>query len=118
MNVVAPARKLSALLLIATLHAAALAAPTGTRFETSAQVASTRLQLNGAGTRFKAIFKVYDMALYTTRKVGTPEELLALPASSAPRSAASARASRLPAISPSRSTRSTSPTCTPTMSAG
>lgn len=79
MNLAAPARHVSALLLMATLHAAALAAPTATRFEPSAQVASTRLQLNGAGTRFKAIFKVYDMALYTSRKVGTADELLALP---------------------------------------
>jgi hypothetical protein len=69
----------AAALLIATLHTAALAAPAGTRFEPSAQVAGTRLQLNGSGTRFKAIFKVYDMALYTPRKVGTTEELMALP---------------------------------------
>lgn len=79
MNVAAPIRNLSTLLLIATLHTAAVSAPTGTRFEPAAQVAATKLQLNGAGTRFKAIFKVYDMALYTTRKVGTAEELLALP---------------------------------------
>jgi hypothetical protein len=27
----------------------------------------------------QAVFKVYDMALYTTRKVGTPEDVLGLP---------------------------------------
>ena len=48
------------------------------RFEPAAQVATTKLQLNGSGTRFKAIFKVYDMALYTPRKVGTAEQLMAL----------------------------------------
>ncbi len=58
---------------------AAVAAPTTTRFEPAAQVQGTRLLLNGAGTRFKAIFKVYDMALYTPKKVATTEELLALP---------------------------------------
>ena len=63
----------------AIVHGAAVAAPTGTHFETAAQLQGTKLQLNGAGTRFRTIFKVYDMALYTTRKVGTPEELLALP---------------------------------------
>src|SRR3990167_9317257 len=42
-------------------------------------VQGTNLTLNGAGTRYKAIFKVYDLALYTPRKVSTPEELLALP---------------------------------------
>ncbi len=31
------------------------------------------------GTRYKAIFRVYDMALYTPSKVTTPEALLALP---------------------------------------
>jgi hypothetical protein len=44
-----------------------------------AQGSTTKMLLNGAGTRYRAIFKVYDMALYTTKKVGTPEELLALP---------------------------------------
>ena len=71
-------RALLALILASTLHAAALAAPTQTRFEPSVQVAGTKLQLNGTGTRFKAIFKVYDMALYTPRKVRTREELMAL----------------------------------------
>ena len=65
-------------LVAATLQGAALAAPTNTRFEPSAQLAGARLQLNGAGTRYKAIFKVYDMALYTPSKVSTPEALLAL----------------------------------------
>ena len=70
---------LLALVLATMLHGAALAASTTTRFEPAAQAAGTKLQLSGTGTRFKAIFKVYDMALYTPRKVGTTEELLALP---------------------------------------
>ncbi len=57
----------------------ALAAPTTTKFEPQVEVQGTKLQLNGAGTRYKAIFKVYDMGLYTTKKVGTAAELLALP---------------------------------------
>ena len=63
----------------AILHGAAFAASPGTHFEPTLQLQGTRLQLNGAGTRFRSIFKVYDLALYTTRKVGTAEELLALP---------------------------------------
>ena len=55
------------------------AAPTPPKFPPIAQVAGTPLQLNGNGTRYKAIFKVYDLALYTTKKVGTADELLALP---------------------------------------
>jgi hypothetical protein len=65
-------------LVVALAAPVAIAAPQ-TKFDTAAEVRGTRLQLNGAGTRFKAIFRVYDMALYTTKKVGTPEELLALP---------------------------------------
>lgn len=56
----------------------ASAAPTSTKFEPITEVKGTKLQLNGAGTRFKAIFKVYDVALYTSKKVSTPDELLAL----------------------------------------
>ena len=33
--------------------------------------------LQGAGTRYRAIFKVYDMALYLPRKVRTADEVLA-----------------------------------------
>lgn len=51
---------------------------TSTPFAAEAQVLGTPLQLNGAGTRYRAVFKVYDMALYTPRKVRSPEELLAL----------------------------------------
>lgn len=42
-------------------------------------VQGSTLSVNGVGTRYKAIFKVYDMALYTPSKVTTPEALLALP---------------------------------------
>ncbi|RQP24337.1 chalcone isomerase family protein [Piscinibacter terrae] len=58
---------------------AVMAAQTTTKFEPTADVRGTKLELNGAGTRYKAIFKVYDMGLYTTKKVSTPAELLALP---------------------------------------
>jgi hypothetical protein len=56
--------------------AAVLAAETSTRFPATLLVQGVPLQLNGAGTRYKAIFKVYDMAMYTSRKVGTTEEAL------------------------------------------
>jgi hypothetical protein len=70
---------------LAVLCAAALntlpaaAATTATKFEPSLEVQGTKLQLNGAGTRYRAVFKVYDMGLYTTKKVSTPAEVLALP---------------------------------------
>lgn len=76
---VRPLRAIGALVLSLMLATAATAAPTSTKFEPTAKVEGTTLSLNGAGTRYKAIFKVYDMALYTPRKVSTPADLLALP---------------------------------------
>ena len=58
---------------------AAVGAATSTRFEPATAVQGQALLLNGAGTRFKVFIKVYDMALYTPRKVGTAAELMALP---------------------------------------
>lgn len=76
-----PPRRLPAALLLALALATggAAAAPTSTKFDPAVEVQGTKLQLNGAGTRFRAIFKVYDMALYTSKKVSSPVELLALP---------------------------------------
>ncbi len=67
------------LLGLAAAAGPSAAMPTSTKFEPVIDVQGTRLHLNGAGTRFKAVFKVYDLALYTTKKVSTPAELLALP---------------------------------------
>lgn len=72
--------RLAALFIALGLAAgAALAASTATKFDAAMEVQGTQLQLNGAGTRYKAIFKVYDMGLYTTKKVSSAAELLALP---------------------------------------
>lgn len=69
-----------ALVLACVLVAAeATAAPTATVFPTTVDVQGSKLQLNGAGTRRRGVFKGYDLALYTARKVGTPEDLIALP---------------------------------------
>lgn len=74
-----PNAALPALLLALALAAgSAAAAPTATRFDPAVEVQGSKLQLNGAGTRYRAIFKVYDMALYTTKKVASSAELLAL----------------------------------------
>ena len=51
----------------------------GVKYEATQQVANTRLLLNGAGIRYKAVFKVYAAGLYLTRKAGTMEEVLAAP---------------------------------------
>jgi len=64
--------------LLALTTSPAWSATTNTKFEPSTQLQGNTLQLNGAGTRFRVIFKVYDMALYTPKKVSTATELLAL----------------------------------------
>jgi hypothetical protein len=72
------ARQTLAAVLI--LHGSVAAqAATSSVFAPTQQVQGTTLSINGAGTRYKVIFKLYDMALYTSRKVLMSEELLALP---------------------------------------
>jgi hypothetical protein len=71
------ARQTLAAVLILYGSVAAQAA-TSSVFAPTQQVQGTTLSINGAGTRYKVIFKLYDMALYTSRKVLTSEELLAL----------------------------------------
>jgi hypothetical protein len=51
----------------------------GVKVEDTATVAGATLQLNGAGTRYKGPFKVYVGDLYTSKKVGSLEELMAAP---------------------------------------
>lgn len=51
----------------------------GVKFANTAQVGNSRLQLNGAGVRYKVVFKVYAAALYLTEKAATPEAVLAAP---------------------------------------
>ena len=51
----------------------------GVKFNQKVTVAATALQLNGAGTRYKAVFKVYSAALYLPAKAATPEAVLATP---------------------------------------
>jgi hypothetical protein len=73
-------RLMSTWVLVATLALSAVPAEaaTATVFDPVVDVKGIQLQLNGAGTRSKAIFKLYDMALYTARKVDSADELLAL----------------------------------------
>ena len=59
-----------------------LAAPleiAGVKLDDAIELHNTRLQLNGAGIRYKAIFKVYVAALYLGKQAATPEEVYAAP---------------------------------------
>jgi hypothetical protein len=51
----------------------------GVKYPATADLHGGKLQLNGAGVRYKAVFKVYTAALYLSRKSGTPDEVLAAP---------------------------------------
>ena len=51
----------------------------GVKYEATQQLGNAKLQLNGAGVRYKAVFKVYAAGLYLASKAATPEEVLAAP---------------------------------------
>lgn len=70
---------LAATLLPLCLHVQAATEVAGVKLEDTITVAGTKLQLNGAGIRYKGPFKVYVGDLYTTKKVHSLEELIAAP---------------------------------------
>jgi hypothetical protein len=68
-----------AVLLALLLPLAALADTVevaGVKYETVQDVGGQKLQLNGAGIRYKVIIKVYAAGLYLGTKVSTPEAVL------------------------------------------
>jgi hypothetical protein len=50
----------------------------GVKLDETAHVANADLKLNGAGIRYKAIFKVYVAGLYLKEKKTTPSDILGL----------------------------------------
>jgi hypothetical protein len=75
-------RQSMAVMAACLLSLTALAAPVeiaGVKVDDPLELHGTKLQLNGAGIRYKAIFKVYVAGLYLGKKAGTPEEVLAAP---------------------------------------
>jgi hypothetical protein len=67
------------MLVLATPGALAEAIVSGVKYADSVEVRGGKLQLNGAGVRYKAVFKVYAAGLYLTKKAGTTDEVLAAP---------------------------------------
>ena len=51
----------------------------GVRYEENIELAGAKLQLNGAGMRYKAVFKVYAAGLYLGKPASTTVEALAIP---------------------------------------
>ena len=84
MNIPCLRRPLSALVLglAALLGPAAALANTvelaGVTLDERVTVAGKPLQLNGAGIRYKAVFKVYTAGLYLEKKATTPQDIQAL----------------------------------------
>lgn len=70
---------LLATVLLFNTAAGAVTVVNGIKVEDSVSVGGAQLQLNGAGTRYKAIFKVYVASLHTSKKVGSLDELIAAP---------------------------------------
>ncbi len=63
-----------------TLSLGLLAAPvevSGVKLDNPLEFHGTSLQLNGAGVRYKVVFKVYVVGLYLGKKAATPEEAYA-----------------------------------------
>ena len=69
----------AALAGLLTTNAMAVVDVHGVKFEDTADVHGAKLQLNGAGTRYKAIFKVYAAGLYLGKKAGSLEEVVNAP---------------------------------------
>lgn len=70
---------LAAALGLAAPHALAQVTVSGVKYDETTDLRGTKLQLNGAGIRYKAVFKVYTAGLYLPKKAGTPEDVLAMP---------------------------------------
>jgi hypothetical protein len=72
-------------LALTTLALASLAASAaqvdvaGIKLDDALDLKGSKLQLNGAGVRYKAVFKVYTAGLYLGKKASTTEEVLAVP---------------------------------------
>ncbi len=62
-----------------TAGAGAVVEVAGVKYNPVEEVGGQKLQLNGAGIRYKAIFKVYAAGLYLSGKATTPEAVIAMP---------------------------------------
>lgn len=68
-----------AVLMSAVLVLGASAASAETSFPATVQLGGQTLVKNGQGTRYRAVFKVYDMALYLPSRTQDAAQVLAMP---------------------------------------
>jgi len=80
-----PSFHLRRLLALATLALASFAASAaqvdvaGVKLDDTIDLRGSKLLLNGAGVRYKAVFKVYTAGLYLSKKADSVEDVLAAP---------------------------------------
>jgi Chalcone isomerase-like len=67
---------LAVALLMGTEYSHAQTTLAGVKFEPEITLGGQKLQLNGAGVRYRAVFKVYAGALYTASKASKNEDVL------------------------------------------
>jgi hypothetical protein len=67
------------LLILAPAAIAQQTTVSGVKFDETTDLRGGKVVLNGAGVRYKAVFKVYAAGLYLPKKVQTTEEVLAMP---------------------------------------
>ena len=72
-----PLAATAALALFLSSGAFAQVNVSGVKFDETIDLRGTKVQLNGAGVRYKAVFKVYAAGLYLNKKASTTEEVLA-----------------------------------------
>ena len=66
----------AALSLLTVVSMAATVDVSGVKMEDTIDFRGAKLELNGAGVRYKAVFKVYAAGLYLTKKAATAEEVM------------------------------------------
>ena len=66
----------AALSLLTAVSMAATVDVSGVKMEDTIEFRGAKLELNGAGVRYKAVFKVYAAGLYLTKKAATAEEVM------------------------------------------
>jgi hypothetical protein len=65
-------------MMTSLVSTAAVVDMAGVKFEDTIDQRGSKLVLNGAGVRYKAIFKVYSAGLYLPKKTNSPEEALSM----------------------------------------
>lgn len=74
-------QRCAAAALVCLWAAGAMAQPitvADVKYEEATSLGGSSLQLNGAGVRYKAVFKVYTAGLYLEKKTHTPQDIAAL----------------------------------------